>query len=653
MAILQLSRITNRSGLQENLPQLSGAELGWSIDSRKLFIGNGDIVDGAPLRGNTEILTEFSDILSLSSTYTYRGLAGGYQVDTGGDGNTILRSLISKLDDIASVKDFGAIGNGIEDDTDAINRALFELFCRGPNISSRRGLLFPAGEYLVSDTIKVPPHAKIIGEGLGSSTIIFQKKTIAELTGGTDEIATGVYTLSEIPTANHKLVLLVNSAEKEEGTDFTIVGTTLTFITSIPVINDDIVVYTTAPYVMTTSDSKHDIVDAIGTSSGSQFPTGIEVASLALRSLENNTILLLNSVTETSFTSVSLKGPQTDLSSGGGTIDLDTAAIEIASIGGPQTSNITLSKMTTAGTTFALRMKDRAKGIVIESSKISSHYLGILLDRKSLIEANAEYNDFPTGVIATHNIFDNIALEAFKVQDMFDVSVKAVSAHNILYNVGNDLGNDPVTPCITFKNPLCISVGDLFDRTDEQNELIERISLPQGIGGIAIDNTKSIRLGSYEREVGLESVFKSPNITVGNLVIGEAYKILIVGDTDFTTIGAVNSLPGTEFIATGIDAGTGIVIDAEYKVEMFMLENLLANSYKVDYNIRVGNDTRFGTISTSVNGAQTIYTDEFTDTTTIPVILRIEPGLDGNSALTASVDHNELITINFSLVRLD
>ena len=65
MAIVQISRITNRKGLQENLPQLAGAELGWSTDSRRLYIGNGTLQDGAPEIGNTEILTEFSEIVPL------------------------------------------------------------------------------------------------------------------------------------------------------------------------------------------------------------------------------------------------------------------------------------------------------------------------------------------------------------------------------------------------------------------------------------------------------------------------------------------------------------------------------------------------------------------------------------------------------------
>jgi hypothetical protein len=63
VAIVQISRITNRKGKQVNLPQLAGAELGWSIDERKLYIGNGTLQEGAPVIGNTEILTEFSELI--------------------------------------------------------------------------------------------------------------------------------------------------------------------------------------------------------------------------------------------------------------------------------------------------------------------------------------------------------------------------------------------------------------------------------------------------------------------------------------------------------------------------------------------------------------------------------------------------------------
>jgi hypothetical protein len=172
MAIVQISRITNRKGLQENLPQLAGAELGWSIDERRLYIGNGTLAEGAPVVGNTEILTEFSDIFEFQSTYTYKGLAAGYEVQTGAtSGTPVTQSLQSWLDQFASVKDFGAVGDGITDDTAAINRALFQLFCRETNPQIRRSLFFPAGVYLVKETIIIPPYATLYGEGQDNSVI--------------------------------------------------------------------------------------------------------------------------------------------------------------------------------------------------------------------------------------------------------------------------------------------------------------------------------------------------------------------------------------------------------------------------------------------------------------------------------------------------
>ena len=172
MAIVQVSRITNRKGLAENLPQLAGAELGWAVDDRRLFIGNGTLAEGAPTIGNTEILTEFSDILAEQSNYTYKGLAAGYQAVTGPNNSNIVQSLQNWLDQFASVRDFGAVGDGVTDDTEAINRALFQLYCREINPQIRRSLFFPAGVYRVSDSILIPPYARLYGEGASSSVIV-------------------------------------------------------------------------------------------------------------------------------------------------------------------------------------------------------------------------------------------------------------------------------------------------------------------------------------------------------------------------------------------------------------------------------------------------------------------------------------------------
>ncbi len=171
MAIVQISQITQRKGYSEDLPQLAGAELGWCLDTRQLFIGNGTLQDGAPVIGNTEVLTEFSDITVLTN-YTYKDIAVGYEAQTGeSPSSPIVRTLQATLDDYASVRDFGAIGDGLADDTAAINRALFQLYCRETNTQIRRSLFFPAGTYRTSSPIVIPTYAKLIGEGADCSII--------------------------------------------------------------------------------------------------------------------------------------------------------------------------------------------------------------------------------------------------------------------------------------------------------------------------------------------------------------------------------------------------------------------------------------------------------------------------------------------------
>ena len=60
MAVIQISKIQVRRGLQENLPALDTGEFGWCIDTQRLFIGRGTLAEGAPQVGVTEILTEYS-----------------------------------------------------------------------------------------------------------------------------------------------------------------------------------------------------------------------------------------------------------------------------------------------------------------------------------------------------------------------------------------------------------------------------------------------------------------------------------------------------------------------------------------------------------------------------------------------------------------
>ena len=176
MAVVQISRIQHRRGKYADVPQLAAGELGWAVDEQRLFIGNGPVSEGAPKVGNTEILTSGTNLFDLLDDYTYRGNTVT-PVTTGAGGAKIVRTFQQKLDDFASVKDFGATGDATTDDTAAINRAIQNLVTSDNTADARRTLYFPAGTYKITgDLIKLYPYITIKGDG-AEQTILNQTDT--------------------------------------------------------------------------------------------------------------------------------------------------------------------------------------------------------------------------------------------------------------------------------------------------------------------------------------------------------------------------------------------------------------------------------------------------------------------------------------------
>jgi len=318
MAILQISRITNRKGLTENLPQLAGAELGWCIDSRRLFIGNGTLQEGAPVIGNTEILTEYSDITVLSN-YTYEDIAVGYAAQTGPNASQpVIRTVQAKLDDIASVRDFGAVGDGEADDTAAINRALYQLYCRETNTQVRRMLYFPAGTYRVTETIVIPTYAKLVGEG-ANCTIIY------------------LDTSSDISSLN--------------------------------------------AYVARYGDSMQQTGVNIG-ANGAVTPRNIEISSMSFQSAEVTDVFLVEAANQCWFDSVNFVGPVTEtdlLDSGFDPAVTDIAGVRFASTPAQSCYDITFDKCGFLNNTYAINTTEDIQGITVSNSKFNTLYQGIVL----------------------------------------------------------------------------------------------------------------------------------------------------------------------------------------------------------------------------------------------------------------------------------
>jgi hypothetical protein len=175
MAIVQISRIQHRRGLQQDLPNLASAELGWSIDERRLFIGNGTIEEGAPTEGVTEILTEYTNFIDLISSYTFKGTESGYTSVTGSSAlSPVVRTLQNVLDETVSVRDFGAVGDGTTNDTVAIDRAIRQIYVSSLNSSYspvRRTIKFPAGTYMITSNLVIPPNCTLVGDGKNNTII--------------------------------------------------------------------------------------------------------------------------------------------------------------------------------------------------------------------------------------------------------------------------------------------------------------------------------------------------------------------------------------------------------------------------------------------------------------------------------------------------
>jgi hypothetical protein len=325
VAIVQISRITNRKGLIENLPQLAGAELGWAVDTRQLFIGNGTLQEGAPVIGNTEILTEFSDITAVSN-YTYKDIAVGYAAQTGPTpSDPVVRTVQAKLDDFADVRDFGAIGDGAADDTAAINRALFQLYCVAANTQIRRTLYFPAGTYKVTETIIIPTYAKLVGEGANCTTIYLD-------------------TSSDISSLS--------------------------------------------AYVARYGDSLQQTGVNIG-NNGATAPTNIEISSMTFQTAEVTDVFLVEDATQCYFDSVNFVGPLTTADIIATPSADNIAGVRFASTVSLVCNQITFDKCRFQGLTYGINTDQEINSVTVSNGAFVTLYQGIVLGTGTPVNGGA------------------------------------------------------------------------------------------------------------------------------------------------------------------------------------------------------------------------------------------------------------------------
>jgi hypothetical protein len=185
MAVIEIAKIQVRRGQEgvTGVPQLDPGEFGWAQDTQHLYIGK-SISEGAGSNENSRILTDkdldnIFDLLGVgltgsaasTSTYRYRAeLPFGDGISSGFASTTT--TIAKKLDSFVSLGDFTQ--SPIDGDiTVLLQRAIDSLYLNDDFGSETvRSLGLPAGEFIISGVIDLPPFATLVGEGTGITTLV-------------------------------------------------------------------------------------------------------------------------------------------------------------------------------------------------------------------------------------------------------------------------------------------------------------------------------------------------------------------------------------------------------------------------------------------------------------------------------------------------
>ena len=176
MAVVQISKIQLRRGkkLESGLPQLASGEMAWAIDTQELYVGNGAVSEGAPLVGNTKILTEHDNILDLLDQYKYK--PSDTSILTGLNGNVTERTVQQRLDEgKVNAASFGISGlNSAVDQTALIQNAINSVYIT-VTASNRVAIEFDPGTYRITGTLYIPSYVRLIGSGKNHTVFNFVK----------------------------------------------------------------------------------------------------------------------------------------------------------------------------------------------------------------------------------------------------------------------------------------------------------------------------------------------------------------------------------------------------------------------------------------------------------------------------------------------
>jgi hypothetical protein len=550
MAVVQISKIQVRRGRksQTTLPQLSGGEFGWAVDTQQLYIGNGSVGEGSPFVGNTEVLTERSNIFDLLGAYTYKGETEG-DIQTGlSVSSPVTRSLQQKLDDQVNVRDFGAVGDYSEgvgtNDTAAIQRAIDQLYLTSTakaSQNSRKTVFLPAGKYKINDVLNLPPNVILVGEGSGN-TIIFQDSDVKNI----------FRTVAQ---------------------------------DSVP-----------GDYVL------------LGMMDSNTAPSNIFIKGITFErnpgSLTATPIGLLDCLTDSNFEDCEFIGVWNPGSGEeyGATLPGANSAIQIRGQGTVTTENVNFINCKFTKTTHAVYSDYDSTRIIFKDCVFYRLFRALTLGKTSTNTPGKSFG--PYGYVVDSCSFDKIDAEAWKVFNTSG-SKQHRSVNNKYYDVANNsLGQgQPTLPVLDFDAPDCTSSDDYFERSVDINNVdIHKTGLsssllayiPDVLGVDAVHYpTKSTVLQYNTPDVNPKILLKAPawgstRVVVEYTVRKSSSNLYRTGQLTINIHpdmvgGTVSPVMTDEFIYNGNSETTGSIVGGNVKFSVAVI-----NATAVQYT-RIGN----------------------------------------------------------------
>jgi hypothetical protein len=421
VAVVQISKIQHRRGketISGGIPQLASAELGWAIDTQKLYIGNGSVSEGAPAVGNTEILTANTNLFDLLNQYEYKGNTGAFKQTGVFANDPVIRTVQQRLDDVVSIKSFGAVGNGVTDDTAAIQRAIDSLFLNSGDKfdpRSRVSLKIEAGVYKLTNTIYIPPFANLIGDG--------KEKTIFKLFRNPSEALPG--------TARPIIQTVAGNSNP---------GTYVTY--------SNIVSQERPRYI---------------TLKGISFEVHSEVTV-------HDAIFKMDNMTESTIDDCKFKGTYVR----GGGYNIAQTGIMIRGLGALTSEQNLITNTEFENLSIGVYSVQDVKNINFDSNLFNFLHTGIDLARTST--GTGSQKQGPRNFIIKGNIFDKIedfGIAVWKPNATVSPTGHTSTGNSFLDVANNNNGqNSPQTAVIMFQPILCDSVGDYFERDSYINTAV-------------------------------------------------------------------------------------------------------------------------------------------------------------------------------------